>query len=70
MVKNSLKKNQNVKILAEIRAKQQAFEELRLLRQRYDEMERELTDSKRKIRKQKDDLSRLERSVVSYSTNR
>ena len=65
MVKNSLKKNQNVKILAEIRAKQQAFEELRLLRQRYDEMERELTDSKRKIRKQKDDLSRLERSVVS-----
>lgn len=46
---------------AEIRAKQQALDELRVARTRCDETEKELFEANRKIRLQKDEMERVER---------
>lgn len=46
---------------AEIRAKQQALDELRVARTRCDETEKELFEANRKIRLQKEEMERVER---------
>jgi hypothetical protein len=44
---------------AEIRAKQQTLEELRLARTRCDELERELMDQRRKNKQQREEMDRV-----------
>ncbi|KAH7719765.1 AGC/DMPK/GEK protein kinase [Aphelenchoides avenae] len=46
---------------AEIRAKQQALEELRMTRTHCDEVEKELHDAKRKMKHQREDMERIDR---------
>jgi hypothetical protein len=53
---------------AEIRAKQQALEELRIARTRCDELERELMEQRRKMKQQRDEMERVadENTVLRF----